>query len=81
MTPMGAAARQSPMTPEEYFRTEADAEERHEFHEGTAVAMAGGTYRHSLIALSRQVVGSRCWPTSRRALRIASSDLAAPRRP
>jgi Uma2 family endonuclease len=65
---MGAVAIQSPMTLDEYFRMETDAEERHEFHEGRVVAMAGGTGRHSRIAanvigrLLGRLEGNGCYP-------------------
>jgi len=37
-------------TAEEYLRLENDSTERHEFRDGQIIAMAGGTYEHSLIA-------------------------------
>ena len=37
------------MTVEEYFRLEADADVRHEYRDGDILAMAGGSYNHSLI--------------------------------
>lgn len=37
------------MTVEEYLRLEVTADVRHEFRDGVAVAMSGGTYTHSLI--------------------------------
>lgn len=40
------------MTAEEYFRFEAAADERHEYRDGVVVAIAGGTYNHSLILMN-----------------------------
>jgi Uma2 family endonuclease len=51
---MGSAAG-SPVSVEEYFRLEAAADSRHEYRDGIVVAMAEGTYRHSLI--SSNVIG------------------------
>jgi len=47
---MGLAAGQPRHhTVEEYLRLEKDSTERHEYRDGEIVAMAGGTYEHSLI--------------------------------
>ncbi|HEX8911115.1 MAG TPA: Uma2 family endonuclease [Humisphaera sp.] len=48
---MEAIARPDRMTVQEYFRREAVATTRHEYHDGVAFAIAGGTYNHSLITL------------------------------
>src|SRR3954469_24330008 len=37
------------MTLDDYLRFEATADVRHEYRDGVVVAMAGGTYNHSLI--------------------------------
>jgi Uma2 family endonuclease len=55
-------------TVEEYLRQEADSIDRHEFHDGEVVAMAGGTYTHSrintnvLVALGIRLRGNPCKP-------------------
>ncbi|MFT3786417.1 MAG: Uma2 family endonuclease [Tepidisphaeraceae bacterium] len=65
---------QSPVQPpkryteEEYFDLEAKAEEKHEFHDGLIVAMAGGSVTHTRIAnnlsraLGNRLAGSPCEP-------------------
>jgi Uma2 family endonuclease len=65
---MGSAAQQSPVSIEEYFRLETASDVRHEYRNGIVVAMAGGTYRHSLItsnviaSLSTRLKGGECRP-------------------
>ena len=53
-------------TLEEYFRLEANSEEKHEFRDGEIVSLAGGTLEHSRIAtnvireLGNRLKGSPC---------------------
>jgi Uma2 family endonuclease len=53
----------------EYLRLEAQASEKHEFHDGRIYAMACGTYRHSqvvtrvLVGLFNRLQGKQCQPT------------------
>lgn len=46
---MGLPAEKHRCTVEEYLHLERDALERHEFHDGEVLSMAGGAYFHSLI--------------------------------
>jgi Uma2 family endonuclease len=41
-----------PMTAEEYLAWEAEQKEKHELHDGEVFAMAGGSPRHNLLAMS-----------------------------
>lgn len=56
------------MTAEQYFELEAKALERHEFHDGEMLAMAGASFEHSAIGarliglLSAQLNGKPCVP-------------------
>ena len=66
---MGYPADRKPMTVAQYLRFEAGADTRHEFINGEAYAMAGGTPEHAVIAMNLSVaIGSRlrgapCRPT------------------
>jgi Uma2 family endonuclease len=57
-----------PVSYAEYLAAEARSESKHEFHDGTVVAMAGGSPEHSLLcarlllALGNALEGSDCRP-------------------
>lgn len=63
---MGPPAAKSQVSIPEYLAKEALATERHEYHHGEVLMMAGGTYRHSRIcfnvsgALFSRLRGHRC---------------------
>jgi Uma2 family endonuclease len=65
---MGLTAEKQRHTIAEYLRQEEQASQRHEFHEGEILAMAGGTYRHSAIvanllrSLGNRLDGKPCRP-------------------
>jgi Uma2 family endonuclease len=65
---MGLTAEKRRYTIAEYLGKEEQAAERHEFHEGEILAMAGTTYRHSAIAanllrsLGNRLEGKPCRP-------------------
>lgn len=67
-------------TVEEYFDLEAAAVDKHEFHDGQIVAMAGGTLRHSQICLNvggelrNRLKGKPCQAVE------SNTRVAAPRR-
>jgi Uma2 family endonuclease len=63
---MGLPVEKRRYTVEEYLRMERVAQERHEYHDGEVLAMAGGSVEHSLIVsnfnrvLGNALVGNRC---------------------
>ncbi|MCA9561605.1 MAG: Uma2 family endonuclease [Myxococcales bacterium] len=67
---MGEAAKKSKLTYAEYLALEEASEGRHEFIDGEAYAMAGGTSRHAVVganviaALAQALRGRRCFPVA-----------------
>jgi Uma2 family endonuclease len=61
------------MTAEEFMEFEAKASEKHEFHAGEIVAMAGGNFRHSVVKGNvNRLLGNALL---KRPCRVADSDM------